>query len=82
MRLTPLLLLVPLLVTATPAQAAQAPRPVLQTRAFVDDPAATPANADADDPAIWVDRADPARSLVLGTLKEGGLAVFDLRGRE
>ncbi|MBN6041698.1 phytase [Amycolatopsis sp. 195334CR] len=53
-----------------------------QTRAYVDDPAASPANADADDPAIWVNRANPARSLVLGTLKEGGLATFDLRGRE
>ncbi|MGC7099889.1 phytase [Amycolatopsis lurida] len=82
MRITPLLLIVPLLLTTTPAQASQLPRPVLQTRAFVDDPAASPANADADDPAIWVDRANPARSLVLGTLKEGGLATFDLRGRE
>ncbi|AXB48571.1 hydrolase [Amycolatopsis albispora] len=75
--------MVPLLLGGTPAaQASQFPRPVLQTRAFVDDPAATPANADADDPAIWVNRADPARSLVLGTLKEGGLAAFDLGGRE
>src|SRR4051812_47856200 len=27
----------------------------------------------ADDPAIWVDPSDPARSRVLGTDKEGGL---------
>ncbi|PPK66800.1 phytase [Actinokineospora auranticolor] len=39
-------------------------------------------NADADDPAIWVDRAHPERSRVLGTLKNGGLAVFDLHGRQ
>jgi 3-phytase len=40
---------------------------------------------DPDDPAIWVNRADPRRSLVLGTVKvaapNGGLAVFDLDGR-
>ncbi|GLZ33869.1 hydrolase [Lentzea sp. NBRC 105346] len=37
--------------------------------------------ADADDPAIWVNPADTERSVVLGTLKEGGLAAFDLKGR-
>ncbi len=38
---------------------------------------------DTDDPAIWIDRADPARSLVLGTDKDtdGALYAFDLRGR-
>jgi 3-phytase len=36
----------------------------------------------ADDPAIWVDRNDPSRSLVIGTDKEGGLAVYDLAGNE
>jgi 3-phytase len=40
---------------------------------------------DPDDPAIWINRADPAKSLVLGTMKvaapEGGLAVFGLDGR-
>lgn len=39
---------------------------------------------DPDDPAIWINRADPAQSLILGTLKEaapnGGLAVFTLKG--
>jgi 3-phytase len=35
----------------------------------------------ADDPAIWVHPSDPARSLVLGTDKKGGLNVFDLDGR-
>lgn len=34
----------------------------------------------ADDPAIWVDRADPARSLILGTQKKGGLYLYDLSG--
>ncbi len=37
--------------------------------------------ADADDPAIWVNPRNSERSVVLGTLKEGGLAAFDLDGR-
>jgi 3-phytase len=39
---------------------------------------------DSDDPAIWINRADPSRSLVLGTCKHpenGGLYVFDLNGK-
>ena len=36
----------------------------------------------ADDPAIWVNRADPAASRVLGTDKKGGLAVYDLAGKQ
>jgi len=39
---------------------------------------------DSDDPAIWINTADPARSLVLGTDKgdtTGGVYVFDLAGR-
>jgi 3-phytase len=36
----------------------------------------------ADDPALWVDLRQPARSLVLGTDKKGGLAVYDLDGSE
>jgi 3-phytase len=70
------------LLTAVPASAApRDPAPVLQTQAFVDDAGASPADADADDPAIWVHPRDPERSVVLGTLKEGGLAAFDLGAR-
>ncbi|MDX2283379.1 MAG: phytase [Bacteroidia bacterium] len=38
---------------------------------------------DTDDPAIWVNPADPAQSLILGTDKDadGALYVFDLQGR-
>lgn len=36
----------------------------------------------ADDPAIWIHPTDPASSLVLGTDKRSGLAVYDLAGRE
>lgn len=38
---------------------------------------------DTDDPAIWVNAADPAQSLVIGTDKDenGGLYAFDLKGK-
>jgi 3-phytase/alkaline phosphatase D len=36
---------------------------------------------DADDPAIWINSVDPSASIIIGTLKDGGLAVFDLQGR-
>lgn len=36
----------------------------------------------ADDPAIWIHPTHPARSLILGTDKRGGLGVYDLDGRE
>lgn len=42
-------------------------------------------NHDSDDPAIWINAADPGKSLIIGTDKggeagDGGLFVFDLRG--
>ena len=46
---------------------------VLETKPSLDDD-------DADDPAIWVHPTDPTRSLVVSTLKEGGLDVYDLSG--
>ena len=36
----------------------------------------------ADDPAIWVHPQDPALSLVIGTDKRGGLAVYELSGQQ
>lgn len=44
--------------------------------------APVPPGGDADDPAIWVDRAEPAKSTIIGTDKNGGLAVYDLGGHE
>ncbi len=35
---------------------------------------------DADDPAIWVNPENPDESIVIGTLKDGGLATFNLQG--
>jgi len=39
---------------------------------------------DTDDPAIWVNKKNPAKSLIIGTDKEaqnGGLYAFDLQGK-
>ncbi len=38
---------------------------------------------DTDDPAIWINPADPSKSLIIGTDKDqdGGLYVFDLKGK-
>lgn len=55
-------------------------RAVAETASNFDDEAG--GDADADDPAIWAHPARPADSVVVGTLKNGGLTVFDLRGRE
>jgi myo-inositol-hexaphosphate 3-phosphohydrolase len=39
-------------------------------------------DADADDPAFWVDPEDPARTLVVTAVKNGGIRVYDLAGAE
>lgn len=36
----------------------------------------------ADDPAIWINPADPTQSTIIGTDKRGGLAVYDLNGKQ
>jgi len=36
----------------------------------------------ADDATLWVNPSDPAQSLVIGTNKKRGLAVYDLTGKE
>jgi 3-phytase len=50
--------------------------PIAQTAVMPD------AEDAADDPAIWVDQADPSRSLIVGTNKKRGLVVYDLSGKE
>jgi 3-phytase len=50
-------------------------QPVLSTQAV---------SEDADDPAIWINRAHPEKSLIIGTDKvfeTGGLYTFDLSGK-
>ncbi|MFD9702379.1 phytase [Lentzea sp. NPDC059081] len=70
------LALVPLFLTApaTPVITPTVITPTVVTQTFAEP-------ADADDPAIWVNPRNADRSVVLGTLKEGGLAAFDLNGR-
>ena len=43
-----------------------------------------PVQHDSDDPAIWVNSADPSQSMILGTDKDtdGALYVFDIEGNE
>ncbi|MET7596959.1 phytase [Streptomyces sp. NPDC004082] len=66
-----------------PAQADDEPLPAItpraETAALYDDEAGGDANA--DDPAIWRDNAQPGRSLVIATAKQGGLRVYDLDAR-
>ena len=76
LRIVPLMLLVLLLALAAPASAQL---PVVSPQAeskpnFEDD------GADADDPGIWVNPLLRGRSIVVGTLKDAGLTVFDLDG--
>ncbi|MEV5599688.1 phytase [Streptomyces sp. NPDC052496] len=54
--------------------------PRAETAALHDDAAG--GDADADDPAIWRNAADPDRSLVIATAKQGGLRVYDLDARQ
>ncbi|MEU6803605.1 phytase [Streptomyces neyagawaensis] len=71
------------LLTAAPAGAGTPALPMVtatgETAALHDDEAG--GNSDADDPAIWRNPADPGRSLVVATAKEGGLRVYDLDAR-
>lgn len=65
---------------AAPAAAGAVPAVYADTEtpALYDDAAGGDANA--DDPAIWFDAADPGASLVIATAKQGGLRVHGLDG--
>lgn len=67
---------------ALPAQASGigSVLPKSETAPLYDDEAG--GNANADDPAIWRNAADPGRSLVIATAKQGGLRVYDLDARQ
>ncbi|MFF3217065.1 phytase [Streptomyces sp. NPDC002886] len=67
---------------ALPAQALSisSVRPQAETAPLFDDEAGGDANA--DDPSIWRNAADPGRSLVIATAKQGGLRVYDLEARQ
>ena len=73
--------LVPALIAfAAGACTAARPAPMI-TPAVTTAPVAN----DADDPAVWLDHADPSRSLVIATNKvaadDGALYVFGLNGQ-
>jgi 3-phytase len=60
---------------STPQQAPRTVQPLAETEAV-----ASYGDA-ADDPAIWVDRSNPARSVIIATDKKLGLTVYDLNGK-
>ncbi|MFN8176324.1 MAG: phytase [bacterium] len=55
--------------------------PAIVTATVETDPVPDRGDA-ADDMCIWIDARDPSRSTIIGTNKRGGLAVYDLAGRQ
>ncbi|MGE7204794.1 phytase [Sphingomonas sp. NPDC019816] len=64
---------------SVPATTPTADAPVIAASAETD-PVDSMADA-ADDPAIWRNAANPAASLVIGTDKQAGIHVYDLKGK-
>lgn len=62
--------------------AAMSPKPLLSVVATVETEPVSDQNDAADDPAIWVNPANPAASTIIGTNKQRGLAVYDLAGKQ
>jgi 3-phytase len=83
-----LALCVPLLAVAllsacqAGSTAASAPDQVVEVTATVETQPVPHAGDSADDPAIWVHPTNPAASTIIGTDKHGGLAVYDLTGKQ
>ncbi|MCF7686984.1 MAG: phytase [Cephaloticoccus sp.] len=76
-------LLLPLALIAPGCSKGVAPDRDAPVEALIPRVVTAPVDHDTDDPAIWVNRADPAKSLVLGTDKDsaGALYAFDLTGK-
>ena len=55
---------------------------ILEVAAAVETEPVNTGGDSADDATLWVNPSDPAQSLVIGTNKKGGLAVYDLTGKE
>ena len=64
---------------SVPAAAPLTQAPVVAASAETD-PVDTAHDA-ADDPAIWRNAKDPAKSLVIGTDKKAGIHVYDMTGK-
>lgn len=56
--------------------------PVQVTASGETDPVGTGRADAADDPAIWVDPANPNRALIIATDKKAGVHVYDLAGKD
>jgi 3-phytase len=69
-----------LLLAALPEPLAQ--DPVVAVQATVETAPVRHGGDAADDPAIWLHPTDPAKSLVIGDDKGGGLCVYGLNGAE
>lgn len=70
-------------VAALPCTAMAAEWTVAEVQPSVQTPALTDqdADADADDPAIYVDAADTNKSFVVTAVKNGGIRVYDFGGQ-
>lgn len=58
--------------------------PLTLSADFETDPLKNPTKRDdaADDPAVWINKENPTKSVIIGTDKTSGLAVYDLSGKE
>ncbi len=55
---------------------------VVSVTPFAETPAVESSEDAADDPAIWWNPSNPEKSLVLGTNKQSGIYVYDLKGNQ
>jgi 3-phytase len=75
-------ILAALLPSASVAWSRDAASPVSSVKALLETTPVPDGGDAADDAAIWVDTARPGRSSIIATDKLGGLAVYDLSGRQ
>ncbi len=69
------------LLSAAACQCLQTPEIVRVSATVETDPVPHSGDA-ADDPALWIHPEDPSLSVVIGTDKQGGLAVYGLDGMQ
>ncbi len=86
-RLLSILIVVAALMACQSCQAARGrhdrPAPlILDVAATVETEPMKTGGDSADDTTLWIDPADPSRSLIIGTNKQRGLVVYDLSGKE
>ena len=56
--------------------------PLLEVAATVETEPVSTGGDSADDTTLWVNPSDPSQSLIIGTNKQRGLAVYDLAGKQ